>query len=925
MNLPRLCACFPVVLGLAMPLLAQAPQRLRIDHFVQRGTSCEAALSWRESIALRICCGGAAEAFAGKAPAQEVLQQWLQGTDVIAASAADLPFWASAPHDSLALCATNVRDRDGLALGRPFVVKSAGNTRVAVFAVVTGSLPQGFTAEDPAAAVRAALPAAQKDSDAALVVVDGDFATARALLAACPGLAGAIVTGERRCSPALRASEGRFLVQSPPGGTALGQLSLLWDGKALHAESHRFAPVFLDAAGQEQEARLRKALSPEVPAEDDAGMQAHGLAGVGIDGARVNEAIERGAAFLQKQLATERASGARLGSDQSHVLMALALVHAGVHERNQDFDRELRRYLQEREVSTLGVYQAGLYCMLIEAYGRPEFYGRLRAAARYLVEGQSARGSWGYSPAVDPALCNDPDRTVLQVSGGVALSGTPEPVPEWQRQTPWNAHEDGDNSVSQFALLGLRSAQNCSVPVPKETWQRAAGWYQRGQRQGGTHGYQLTGSDGYGSMTLAGICGLAITAHELGNKDFAKAESVRKGLGWMRAHFAVDKNPESGSYLFYYLYSLERTGRILDREVLCGREWYALGVQHLLALQKADGSWDNQAGGELPPLATSFALLFLTRSTQQLAVELKRGGSGNLLTHARAAPGSRLYVILDASGSMLETMQGRTKFELAREAVEEVLATLPPGPQVALRVYGHRKRSVDQGAENDTELLLPFQPFDREVFFAKLRSLRARGRTPLHLSLTEALKDLKGGGSGPTSVVLLTDGGDDCRRDPVPAAAELGKAGVRLHVVGFDIQREDWQRQLRAMAEKGHGDYFPCAGVELASELRAAVLQAPAGFKLCDDAGAVVKEARFGETLHLPEGHYRLETRFSGTEFAASFWINTEATTAVVFDGSAAMAVRQGASGELLCPSCQKPVAKGAKFCGQCGGKLEGR
>jgi hypothetical protein len=274
---------------------------------------------------------------------------------------------------------------------------------------------------------------------------------------------------------------------------------------------------------------------------------------------------------------------------------------------------------------------------------------------------------------------------------------------------------------------------------------------------------------------------------------------------------------------------------------------------------------------------------------------------------------------------MLETMQGRTKFELAREAVEEVLATLPPGPQVALRVYGHRKRSVDQGAENDTELVLPFQPFDREVFFGKLRTLRARGRTPLHLSLVEALKDLKGGGSGPTSVVLLTDGGDDCRRDPVPAAAELGKAGMRLHVVGFDIQREDWQRQLRELAEKGHGDYFPCGGVELASELRAAVLQAPAGFKLCDDAGAVIKEGRFGETLHLPEGHYRLETRFSGTDFAASFWVNTEATTAVVFDGSAAMAVRQGASGELLCPACQKPVAKGAKFCGQCGGKLESR
>jgi hypothetical protein len=275
---------------------------------------------------------------------------------------------------------------------------------------------------------------------------------------------------------------------------------------------------------------------------------------------------------------------------------------------------------------------------------------------------------------------------------------------------------------------------------------------------------------------------------------------------------------------------------------------------------------------------------------------------------------------------MLETVQGRTKFDVARTAVEDVLSALPPGPQVALRVYGHRKRSVDQGADADTELLLPFQPFDRELFFGKLRSLRARGRTPLQLSLVEALRDLQGGSSGPTTVVLLTDGGDDTRKDPVAAAAALGKLeDVRLHVVGFDIQRQDWQKELRAMARNGRGEYWPCGDAELAADLRAAVLQAPAGFALRDEQGQLVQEGRFGESLQLPEGRYRLQTSFAGSDYAATFWINTEATTAVVFDGSAAMAVRQGKSGEGLCSACQQPVATDAKFCPGCGGKLAGR
>jgi zinc-ribbon domain/von Willebrand factor type A domain len=543
------------------------------------------------------------------------------------------------------------------------------------------------------------------------------------------------------------------------------------------------------------------------------------------------------------------------------------------------------------------------------------------------VEGQAASGSWTYTPQVDPTLCNDPDRRVLQVTGGVPLQGASTPVTEWTRTMPWNAHMDGDNSISQFAVLGLRAAQRCSVPIPKETWSRAAAWFRRGQRESGAFGYS-TGADGYGSMTLAGVCGLAITTHELGNEKFTQDEGVRRGLAWMRAHFSMQENPEHNGYLYYYLYSLERTGRILDREVMCGQEWYPLGVRQLLAAQRPDGSWDGSLGGESPRLATSFALLFLTRATQQLKVELKHGGPGTLLTFAQAAPGARTYVILDASGSMLDELLGHTKFELARTAVQDVFAGLAPGTLLALRVYGHRKRAIDEGADEDTELLLPMGPFVHEALVEKLRVLRARGKTPLTLSLRQAAADLGSSAQGPTTVVLLTDGGEDTlpRQNPVAAAAELAKIpGLKLHVVGFDIHRDDWRQQLLAMAAAGHGTYFPAAGTDLVGELRAAVLQVPEGFTLLDAAGKEIARGRFGDRLQLQEGHYRLATTFGGRPFAADLWINTESTTAVVFDGAQALAVQQGQPGQALCPACGKPVPDGAKFCPACGKKVGDR
>ena len=59
-----------------------------------------------------------------------------------------------------------------------------------------------------------------------------------------------------------------------------------------------------------------------------------------------------------------------------------------------------------------------------------------------------------------------------------------------------------------------------------------------------------------------------------------------------------------------------------------------------------------------------------------------------------------------------------------------MFAMLRPPAQAALRVYGHRKRSIEDGANEDTELLIGMQDYEESRFTSALKGLRARGTEP---------------------------------------------------------------------------------------------------------------------------------------------------------------------------------------------------
>lgn len=56
---------------------------------------------------------------------------------------------------------------------------------------------------------------------------------------------------------------------------------------------------------------------------------------------------------------------------------------------------------------------------------------------------------------------------------------------------------------------------------------------------------------------------------------------------------------------------------------------------------------------------------------------------------------ANIAILLDASGSMAQKIGGKTKMDLAKEAVNQFVSSMPEGSNVSLRVYGHKGSNSD--------------------------------------------------------------------------------------------------------------------------------------------------------------------------------------------------------------------------------------
>jgi len=227
---------------------------------------------------------------------------------------------------------------------------------------------------------------------------------------------------------------------------------------------------------------------------------------------------------------------------------------------------------------------------------------------------------------------------------------------------------NGDNSNSQFALLALYEAERAGVPVQDQTWRMALDYWKSAQNLDGSFGYyNLSGrveTPGSGSMTCAGIASLVIASGRIAAGDASadgneihccgnqladdSAERVERAMRWLGDVFTVQQNPHGTQTLwhFYYLYGVERIGRLTARRFIGSHDWYREGAAYLCSpgQQQLGGEWQG-SGSSVDPehdpnIATSLAILFLAKGRRPILMAKVQHGPGNDWNHHHSDVGN---------------------------------------------------------------------------------------------------------------------------------------------------------------------------------------------------------------------------------------------------------------------------------------------
>jgi len=158
----------------------------------------------------------------------------------------------------------------------------------------------------------------------------------------------------------------------------------------------------------------------------------------------------------------------------------------------------------------------------------------------------------------------------------------------------------------------------------------------------------------------------------------------------------------------------------------------------------------------------------------------------NITCTGRIAPAANIatsvVLLLDLSGSM----KGK-KLSDAKAAAKKVIRTMPANFEVGIMTY-----------EGTCGQIFPFMPFtqDKEKLENAIDSLTTGGGTPLSGALTQAAQAIIKVGNGKQGkIILLCDGQDDCRGNPVSEATLIRK--------GLDVKKPKESRLPLAKPDSG--------------------------------------------------------------------------------------------------------------------------
>lgn len=263
-------------------------------------------------------------------------------------------------------------------------------------------------------------------------------------------------------------------------------------------------------------------------------------------------------------------SGHNAGATALHLL---ALSTAGLTEKHPAVQKGIA-YLQEN-FPDRDTYSVGMYACAFQAIDQRKYLKEIKKASDWLKDRQKD-GTWNYS-------------------------GT----------------GSGDNSVTQFAILGLKAAVDAGIAIPKAVFTQTANHFKNTQNKDGGWGY--TGrSASSASMTAAALASLSVCEVEQEVSQEIKkgpkfcgvyidTKVIVDGIKWITDY--MDKR--NASTIFsepYTAYAVERVGIFFDQKLLGKYDWYREGSATILN--------NNINNGYYVPKA--FKLLFLAKGDTPL-------------------------------------------------------------------------------------------------------------------------------------------------------------------------------------------------------------------------------------------------------------------------------------------------------------------
>lgn len=191
------------------------------------------------------------------------------------------------------------------------------------------------------------------------------------------------------------------------------------------------------------------------------------------------------------------------------------------------------------------------------------------------------------------------------------------------------------------------------------------------------------------------------------------------------------------------------------------------------------------------------------------------------ISHAETA--KRAIIVYDGSGSMWGQISGTPKHQIARQALRDMLETVPATMELGLMAYGHRSK----GNCNDIELLVTPGANNKAAILQAVENMRYLGKTPLTAAVQQAAIQLRHTEEAAT-VILITDGEETCKADPCALGTELAASGVDFtaHVVGLGLTQQQGEH-VACLAHNTGGQYFSANDAAKLSEALHTALQAP--------------------------------------------------------------------------------------------------